>query len=133
MVGLTGIVFIIAILVVIGLPIATVLVITIFSIKRQHNERMALISQGIVPPNTPQKKPIPNRLVSLRNGTVLVSLAVGLLIGLLITEYWIINDDMQFWIIGSSVTLFLGIGYLIYYMFTRNTLPIQDENIEEEK
>ena len=69
---------IIAILSAVALPIATGLVIGLTSVKNQHRERMGLINQGIIPPDTPERKASPNRMVSLRNGIVLMSIGVGL-------------------------------------------------------
>ncbi len=124
---------IIAILVVIGFPIATVLVVKILSIRSLHNEKMGLINQGIIPPSAPQRKPTPNRLVSLRNAVVLIFLAIGLILGLIVTEFWIINEDMQFWIIASSIILFLGVGYLVYFILTKDMLlsESEDDNTED--
>lgn len=90
--------------------------------KLRNSERMALIAQGIIPSeevNT-RHKSNPNRFVSLRNGIVLIGIAVGTLVGFSISEGMALSDEKAFWIYTSSILLFLGIGYLIYFFVTRN-------------
>ena len=48
--------------------------------NHRNKENMALISQGIIPETTVKPKATPNRFVSLRNGIVLVGIAVGILV-----------------------------------------------------
>ena len=78
---------VIAILTTIGLPIATGLVLGVISMRSKHRERMGLINQGIIPPDTPERKANPNRMVSLRNGIVLMSLGVGISVGYLFWHF----------------------------------------------
>ena len=123
----------VAIIVVIGLPIATGLVIGLTSVKNDHRERMGLIEQGIIPPSRTKQKSTPNRLVSLRNGIVLIALGIGIIVGFLCSEYLVIGQGNQFWVTGASVVFFLGVGYLIYFLVTRKMvfLPQQEDNERE--
>jgi hypothetical protein len=120
----------VAIIVVIGLPIATGLVLGLNAIRNEHRERMGLIEQGIIPPNKTKQKSTPNRLVSLRNGIVLIALGIGIIVGFLCSEYLVIGHGNEFWVTGASVVFFLGIGYLVYFLVTRKMifLPQQQEN-----
>ena len=119
---------IIAILSIIALPIATGLVIGLTSVKNQHKERMGLIQQGIIPPNNPKKKATPNRLVSLRNGIILICFGVGILVGFIVSNLYNEFKISSFFTVGASIAIFLGVGYLIYFFVTRNMkMPTENE------
>lgn len=124
---------IVAILCAVGLPIATGLVLGYNAIRNEHRERMGLIEQGIIPPNKTKKKSDPNRLVSLRNGIVLIALGIGIIVGFFCSDYLAIGQGNQFWVTGASVVFFLGVGYLIYFLVTRKMvfLPQQEDNERE--
>lgn len=123
---------VIAILTTIGLPIATGLVLGVISMRSKHRERMGLINQGIIPPDTPERKASPNRMVSLRNGIVLMSIGVGLVVGYLFGHFVLENDEVfMFWVLAASVLLFLGLGYLVYFYVTRNMTDTYDRDITE--
>jgi len=117
---------IVAILSAVALPIVTALVLILRKLNADHNERMALINQGIIPPNEPKKKTNPNRLVALRNGIILAALGVGIIVGFLCSQYLVIGEENKFWITSASIVFFLGVGYLVYFLFTRN-IPIKSE------
>ena len=121
---------IVAILCAVGLPIATGLVIGLNAIRNEHRERMGLIEQGIIPPNKTKQKSNPNRLVSLRNGIVLIALGIGIIVGFLCSEYLVIGHGNEFWVTGASVVFFLVLGYLVYFLATRKMFfgPQQEEN-----
>ena len=94
---------------------------------------MGLINQGIIPPDTPKKKSDPNKMVSLRNGIVLISLGIGIIVGFLCSEYLVIGQGNEFWVTGASVVFFLGVGYLIYFLVTQKMpLSKQKEELEQE-
>lgn len=107
---------ILAIICTIGLPIIAGWILGLQWMRSRHAERMGLISQGIIPPDSPKKKSDPNRFVSLRNGIVLIALGIGIIVGFLCSEYLIIGRGNEFWITGASVVFFLGVGYLAYFM-----------------
>jgi len=117
---------IVAILSTIALPIVTALVLILRKLNADHNERMALINQGIIPPNEPKKKTNPNRMVSLRNGIILAALGIGIIVGFLCSQYLVSGDENKFWITSASIVFFLGIGYLVYFLVTRN-MPREGE------
>ena len=114
---------IIAILSTIALPIATGLILGFKKLNADHKERMGLIQQGIIPPNEPKQKPkqsTPNRYVSLRNGIILIMLGVGFIVGFVGIKYLVIGEDNPFLFLAASIVLFLGIGFLIFFLITRN-------------
>ncbi len=119
---------IIAIICIFGAPFITAVVLGLRWMHARHNERMGLINQGIIPPNEPKRKRTPNRFVSLRNGIVLASLGIGIIVGFLCGEYLVIGEGNEFWMIASSIVFFLGVGYLIYFFVTRNMkMPAENE------
>jgi len=123
---------IIAILCTIGLPITAGLVIGLNAVRNDHKERMELISQGIIPPNKTKVKNNPNRLVSLRNGIVLVALGIGIIVGFLCSEYLVIGQGNEFWVTGASVVFFLGVGYMVYFMATQK-MPLAQQKEETDQ
>ncbi|MPN22335.1 hypothetical protein SDC9_169718 [bioreactor metagenome] len=102
------------------------------SIRAEHKERMDLIRQGIIPPERMKKKANPNRLVSLRNGIVLIALGIGIIVGFLCSEYLTIGQDNEFWIIGASVVFFLGLGFLAYFLVTQK-MPLAQQKEETDQ
>lgn len=111
---------IIAILSTVGLPIAGGIIIWITSMRNKHKERMGLISQGIIPPDIPKRRATPNRLLSLRNGIVLLSVGIGAITGLVIGKHLLnLDEDNMFWAFSASVVIFLGLGYLIYFFVSK--------------
>jgi|SRR5699024_1877683 len=116
---------IIAILSSIALPIGLGMYIVIRSVNVKHKERMELIKQGIVPPE--KSKPVPNKYRSLRNGILLAGIALGLIISLAISYQLKLSEDEAFWVVASGVLLFLGLGYLIFYLLMRNKNEFDEE------
>lgn len=111
---------IIAILSTIALPIAGGTIIWLTSVKNKHKERMGLVNQGIIPPDIPKRRATPNRILSLRNGIVLLSVGIGAITGLVIGKYLLgLDEDSMFWAFSASVVIFLGLGYLIYFFVSK--------------
>ena len=128
---------IIAILSTIALPIATGLILGFKKINSNHKERMGLIQQGIIPPDAPRKpkqQTTPNRYVSLRNGIILISLGIGFIAGFLGIKYLVIGEDNPFFFFAASIVLFLGIGFLVFYLITRNVKEYNslDSDLEDD-
>jgi hypothetical protein len=118
---------IVAIVSAFGFPVALLWVIMeLRKVNLRNRERMSLISQGIIPEEEIKQKTNPNRFVSLRNGIVLIGIAIGILVGFSITEGMSLSDEKAFWIYSSSILLFLGIGYLVYFFTTRNMKAVPE-------
>ena len=66
----------------IGLPIVMTIFICYWVLTGKHKERMAMIERGIVPEEAQRQKANPNRYIALRNGILMISLALGALIGI---------------------------------------------------
>ena len=119
---------IVAIVGVFGFPLFLLWVILeIRKVNLRNKENMSLIALGIIPEKDAKQKRTPNRFVSLRNGIVLIGIAVGILAGFSISEGMSQEEEKAFWIYSSSILLFLGIGYLVYFFVTRN-MTISSEN-----
>lgn len=80
-----------------------------------------------------KKKANPNRLVSLRNGIVLIALGIGVIVGFLCSENLTIGHDNEFWIIGASIVFFLGLGYLTYFLVTQKMAIAQPREEPEQE
>ena len=124
---------ILAIICTIGLPIIAGLILGVQWIKSRHTERIGLIQQGIIPPDSPKKKSDPNRLVSLRNGIVLIALGGGIIVGILCFKNLAIGKGNEFWLMGASIVFFLGVGYLAYLLVAQKvTMPRPKEEVIQE-
>ena len=115
---LTGIFAIISIF---ALPMITAMVLILKKLNSTHKERMGLIEQGIIPPNQTKRKSTPNRYRSLRNGVILIALGIGIIVGFLGTNYLIIGENNPDLFVIASIVLFLGIGYTVFFLITKNS------------
>ena len=127
---------IIAIISIFALPMITAMVLIFKKLNSTHKERMGLIQQGIIPPNQSKRKSTPNRYVSLRNGVILIALGIGLIVGFLGTNYLVIGRDNPYLFVLASTVLFLGIGYITFFLITKdvkeyNNLDL-DSDLEED-
>ena len=118
---------VIAIISAVALPIAGTFIVAFKKINSDHKERMGLIQQGIIPPQEVKRKGTPNRYRSLRDGIILISLGIGLILGFLFANNLDIGAE-SFWVIAASVVFFLGIGYLVFFMMTKNRADVKDIN-----
>lgn len=117
----------------IGLPIIVGLLLGQRWMKNRNDERMALINQGIIPPDTPRRKATPNKFVALRNGILFIAIGIGVIVGFLCSEYLVIGIGNKFWITGASVVFFMGVGYLIYFLVSQKmSQSIQREDLDFE-
>ena len=120
-----------------ALPIATGLILGLNTINSAHQERMGLIQLGSNPPDAPRKpkqQTTPNRYVSLRNGIILISLGIGFIAGFLGIKYLVIGEDNPFFFFAASIVFFLGIGFLVFYLITRNVKEYNslDSDLEDD-
>ena len=119
---------VVAVFSIFALPLITAMVLILKKLSSTHKERMGLIQQGIIPPNEPKRKSTPNRYRSLRNGIILFALGIGIIAGFLGTNYLVIGEDNPFLFIIASTVIFLGIGYTVFFMITKNAKDDKDLN-----
>ncbi len=110
----------------IGLPIVAVGTVLIMLIKSKHEERMEMIKQRLTPKES--EKPA-NRFPALRNGLVLVGFALGILIGMLISQY---IPERELLIIPTFAFLFGGIGFIVYYWWSERLMKAEMKNKNED-
>ena len=106
-----------AIICTIGLPILLVSLIVYKSVQTKHQEKLAMIEKGIVLQDP--EKPV-NRYTALRNGLLLVGLAVGAMLGLFISETWLRDSYAGDFMIAIMTILFGGIAFLSYFFIFRS-------------
>ena len=99
---------IVAIICTIGLPILVISIIVYKSVQTKHQEKLAMIEKGMIL-QEPEKRT--NKYTALRNGLLLVGLAVGAMIGLGISETWLRDSFAGDFMIAIMTILFGGIAF----------------------
>ena len=117
---------IVAIICTIGLPILVISIIVYKSVQTKHQEKLAMIEKGMIL-QEPEKRT--NKYTALRNGLLLVGLAVGAMIGLGISETWLRDSFAGDFMIAIMTLLFGGIAFLAYFFMIRS-MQKQDNNPE---
>ena len=115
-----------AIICTIGLPILVISIIVYKSVQTKHQEKLAMIEKGMIL-QEPEKRT--NKYTALRNGLLLVGLAVGAMIGLGISETWLRDSFAGDFMIAIMTILFGGIAFLAYFFMIRS-MQKQDNNPE---
>lgn len=117
---------IVAIICTIGLPILIISIIVYKSVQTKHQEKLAMIEKGMIL-QEPEKRT--NKYTALRNGLLLVGLAVGAMVGLGISETWLRDSFAGDFMIAIMTILFGGIAFLAYFFMIRS-MQKQDNNPE---
>jgi len=117
---------IVAIICTIGLPVLVISIIVYKNVQTQHHEKLAMIEKGMIL-QEPEKRT--NKYTALRNGLLLVGLAVGAMIGLGISETWLRDSFAGDFMIAVMTILFGGIAFLAYFFMIRS-MQKQDNNPE---
>lgn len=105
-----------AIICAVGLPIVMIIILGVQALKGRHAERIAMIEKGFIL-EEPEKKA--NRYPALRNGIVMIGLAFGLIVGLCADPLIPYYNDFLSLTIPAFTILFGGIGFIIYFFFSR--------------
>lgn len=116
---------IIAIVCAVGLPIIMIIILGVQAQRGRHAERLAMIEKGVVL-EEPEKKA--NRYPALRNGIVMIGLALGLIIGLFVDPYIPQVSRFVSMSIPAFTILFGGIGFVVYFFYSRKMQEKEDKN-----
>lgn len=112
----------VAIICSVGLPVLVLIIYAVKTTQAKHEERMAMIEKGIIL-EEPEKKA--NRFNALRNGLLMIGLALGALAGVFL------NDSFPYDWGGFSVVVFTilggGIAYLIYFFILLKMMEKEKE------
>lgn len=115
----------VAIICAVGLPFIMIIILGVQALKTRQTERLAMIQNNFVL-EEPEKKP--NRYPALRNGMVMVGLAIGVLTGLFVDpflpQYY---DNFSFGILAFTI-LFGGIGFIAYFFISRRMVEKENRN-----
>ena len=112
----------------VGLPIVMTIFICYWVLTGKHKERMAMIERGIVPEEAQRQKANPNRYIALRNGILMVSLALGALVGFMLDSY--ITNISNYVVLPATTILFGGIGFVSYFFLSRY---LERKEVEEDR
>lgn len=112
----------------IGLPIVMAIFICYWVLTGKHKERMAMIERGIVPEEAERQKANPNRYIALRNGILMISLALGALVGFMLDSY--ITNISNYVVLPATTILFGGIGFVSYFFLSRY---LERKEVEEDR
>ena len=88
----------------------------------KHKERMRLIEKGLAPEEVrnyfSKEEKIRSPYRGLKWAILLLSLGVGILISNILYDKYNLSDGYTF----GLVMLFLGIGFLVYYLIIKNKI-----------
>lgn len=106
-------------------PIAIAFVLLKFNASKR-TERMALINQGIIPQDAERKR-TPNRLRTLRTALGAIGAGIGVVIGIILNNYAFtgLSDMEMFAVLLGSIFLFFGIGYVIYFIISKDRIDAE--------
>lgn len=115
----------VAIICAVGLPFIMIIILGVQAQRGRHAERLAMIEKGVVL-EEPEKKA--NRYPALRNGIVMIGLSLGLIIGLFVEPYLPHYSDFFSLGIPAFTILFGGIGFVVYFFFSRSMQQKENRN-----
>lgn len=89
-------------------------------LKNRGKERLAMIDKGIVPEEIEKPEKRTNRYPALRNGLLLIGIALGIIFGVIIGPVMVIGEDFIDITIFTMAILFGGIAFVIYFFLARS-------------
>lgn len=117
---------VLGILCAIALPLILVILAVYWTVTSKHKEKMAMIERGIAPDeNAPELKP--NRYSSLRNGLLMIGLAIGTIAGIFLART--MNEDYEmFLIIVAMIVVCGGIAFTSYFFISKKLMEQEEKN-----
>ena len=90
----------------------------------ENKENMAMIERGMEPKRRRRQA---NPSVTLKNGLLFVGAGLGLLLAIVITKAFQMEDDSAAGIFFALIAIFGGLGMLGAYMYERKNPPTYPE------
>ena len=117
---------VLGILCAIALPLILVILSVYWTVTSKHKEKMAMIERGIAPDeNAPELKP--NRYSSLRNGLLMIGLAIGTIAGIFLARTMREEYEM-FLIIVAMIVVCGGIAFTSYFFISKKMMEQEEKN-----
>jgi len=113
----------------IGLP----LLLVFWIVYTKHRERMRLIEKGLSPEDAKQyfkgtnKIQYRNPFSSLKWGIIIFSLGAGIFIAHILEDKFDMGDGIT----GGTILIFLGAGFLIYYLIVKSQIEASPDSKSE--
>lgn len=117
---------VLGILCAIALPLILVILSVYWTVTSKHKEKMAMIERGIAPDENASDRQ-PNRYGSLRNGLLMIGLAIGTIAGIFLART--MNEDYEmFLIIVAMIVVCGGIAFTSYFFISKKLMEQEEKN-----
>ena len=117
---------VLAILCGIALPLILVILSVYWTVTSKHKEKMAMIERGIAPDENASDRQ-PNRYGSLRNGLLMIGLAIGTIAGIFLARTMREEYEM-FLIIVAMIVVCGGIAFTSYFFISKKMMEQEEKN-----
>ena len=117
---------VLAILCAIALPLILVILSVYWTVTSKHKEKMAMIERGIAPDENASDRQ-PNRYGSLRNGLLMIGLAIGTIAGIFLARTMKEEYEM-FLIIVAMIVVCGGIAFTSYFFISKKLMEQEEKN-----
>ena len=117
---------VLGILCAIALPLILVILSVYWTVTSKHKEKMAMIERGIAPDENASDRQ-PNRYGSLRNGLLMIGLAIGTIAGIFLARTMKEEYEM-FLIIVAMVVVCGGIAFTSYFFISKKLMEQEEKN-----
>ena len=117
---------VLGILCAIALPLNLVILSVYWTVTSKHKEKMAMIERGIAPDENASDRQ-PNRYGSLRNGILMIGLAIGTIAGIFLARTMREEYEM-FLIIVAMIVVCGGIALTSYFFISKKLMEQEEKN-----
>lgn len=117
---------VLGILCAIALPLILVILSVYWTVTSKHKEKMAMIERGIAPDENASDRQ-PNRYGSLRNGLLMIGLAIGTIAGIFLARTMREEYEM-FLIIVAMIVVCGGIAFTSYFFISKKLMEQEEKN-----
>ena len=114
---------VLAILCAIALPLILVILSVYWTVTSKHKEKMAMIERGIAPDENASDRQ-PNRYGSLRNGLLMIGLAIGTIAGIFLART--MREEYEMFLI--IVAMIVVIAFTSYFFISKKLMEQEEKN-----